>query len=201
MNRITTISALLLATATLTACGVQDSQEARDREQVQRQQSQYAIAQPIPTFDWSLERELLIQLYTIRNDRVATHSVWRSDRGMIEGDCPSMGYGLPYDTSLTNPWLATDEEENGYDTEGLVAIGQPEPNGIFASTNTAATWVMCVGPAGLLEPVYVETKVTVYPGPVNVDYATSRVTRTGAPSVTVRIPETPTMPTTADPEE
>ena len=76
----------------LTSC--MESQERRDKEAVQRQQSQYAKRQPIPTFDWSLERHLVTQLYNIRNRKVATHSVWRSDKGMIEGDCPSIGFGL-----------------------------------------------------------------------------------------------------------
>jgi hypothetical protein len=97
---------------------------------------------------------------------------------MIEGDCPSMGYGLPYDTSLTNPWVAYYNSGGG-----SVAVGQAEPNGIFASTNTAATWVMCVGESGLIEPHYVETKVTVYPYTVQVDYSIDRVTRAGETSV------------------
>jgi hypothetical protein len=104
---------------------------------------------------------------------------------MIEGDCPSMGYGLPYDTSLTNPLMAVDEDPQGYDKAALTSVGQPEPNGIFASTNTSATWVMCVGIAGTLEPVYVEAKVTVYPGPVDIDYATNRVVRSGEATVTM----------------
>ena len=59
-------------------------------------------------------------------------------------------------------------------------------NGIFASKNTAATWVMCLGKGGTVEPVYVETKVTVYPGPVKVDYETNRVTRSGAATVMIK---------------
>ena len=60
---------------------------------------------------------------------------------------------------------------------------------MFASKNTAATWVMCLGEAGTLEPVYVETKVTVYPGPVSVDYAQNRVTRSGAATVLIKTQE------------
>lgn len=157
------------------------TQEDKDQAVVDRQQAQYAKSQPIPTFDWSLERYLVIQLYRIRNKRVATHSVWRSNYGMIEGDCPSMGYGIPYDTSLTNPWRATYVYNHG-----AVAIGQAEPNGIFASTNTSATWVMCVGSGGLVEPHYVESKVTVYPGPVKVDYTLNRVVRVGDATVTIQ---------------
>ena len=166
-------------------CGIEDSESAKEQQSVERQQSQYAKGQPVPAFDWSLERHLMIELYKLRNKKVATHAVWRSDYGIVEGDCPSLGYGLPYDTSLTNPLMTTDEDQDGYSNNGLVTVEQPEPNGIFASKNTSATWVMCVGDAGTIEPVYVESKVTIYPGPIDVSYDTNRVVRSGA--ATVRI--------------
>lgn len=159
--------------------------ESRDTKRVRQQQSQYEKGQPIPAFDWSLERRLVIELYKVRNQKAATHSVWRSDRGWIEGDCPSYGYGIPYDTSLTNPLVPTRGNFRYTSTSALVTIEQAEPNGVFASKNTAATWVMCLGEAGNLEPVYVETKVTVYPGPVKVNYETNRVTRSGAATVLI----------------
>ena len=169
-----------------------ETTESRDAKRVQQQQSQYEKGQPLPTFDWSLERHLVIELYRVRNQKAATHSVWRSDRGVIEGDCPSYGYGIPYDTSLTNPLVATDlsqsgnEHHYGQGGSSLTSIEQAEPNGVFASKNTAATWVMCLGQAGNIEPVYIETKVTVYPGPVKVDYTNNRVTRSGAATVMIR---------------
>jgi hypothetical protein len=167
-------------------CG-DDTASSEDTKVVARQQAQYAKAQPIPVFNWSLERQLVIELYKVRNQKANTHSVWRSDYGMVEGDCPSYGYGIPYDTSLTNPLVATDIDDEGEEngSGALTSIEQPEPNGIFASKNTAATWVLCLGESGQLEPVYVETKVTVYPGPVVVDYATNRVTRSGASNVLI----------------
>lgn len=185
MKRFMMIFALIFVTPIVMGnqgCTTQ-SQEDLDRKSVQAQQSQYAAGQPVPTFDWSLERDLVRQLYEIRNVRAATHSVWRSDLGTVEGDCPSMGFGMPYDTSLTNP-LQGDYYRNG----GVAVIEQAEPNGIFASKNTIATWVMCVLSGGIVAPVYVETKVTVYPYPVRVDYKTNRVTRVSGkkPSVSVR---------------
>lgn len=185
--RMTIVTTALLML--LPGCPSRDATtESRDARRVQQQQSQYEKGQPIPAFDWSLERRLVIELYKVRNQKAATHSVWRSDRGLIEGDCPSYGYGIPYDTSLTNPLAPT---VHTYDAIGVGrtkasrVVEQAEPNGIFASKNTAATWVMCLGEAGNLEPVYVETKVTVYPGPVKVDYETNRVTRSGAATVLI----------------
>lgn len=174
------LSALMLA-----ACKPDkpDNAETRDQAVVQRQQSQYQIGQPVPAYDWSLERDLLIQLYNVRNREVTTHSVWRSDYGIVEGDCPSMGYGLPYDTSLTNPYQAQWAGDGYNGDRAGVTIGQAEPNGVYASTNTSATWVFCIGLSGALEPVYVESKVTVYPGPVDVDYAQNLVVRRGDATV------------------
>lgn len=183
---------LAAASVALAGCNkASETTESRDAKRVQQQQSQYEKGQPIPAFDWSLERHLVIELYKVRNQKAATHSVWRSDRGLIEGDCPSYGYGIPYDTSLTNPLVATDislsgnEHFYGQGGSSLTSIEQAEPNGIFASKNTAATWVMCLGESGSIEPVYVETKVTVYPGPVLVDYEKNRVTRSGAATVLI----------------
>jgi hypothetical protein len=91
-----------------------------------------------------------------------------------------MGYGLPYDTSLTNPLQVTSN------SRGMATIGQAEPNGVFASTNTSATWVMCIGSAGNLEPIYVESKVTVYPYSVKVDYSKNKVTKSGEATAVIK---------------
>lgn len=167
---------IIITTLVLSACG--GTQESKDKEMVQAAQSQYAASQPIPIYNWSLERHLIIELYNIRNMKAVTHSVWRSDRGMIEGDCASIGFGIPYDTSLTNPL-----QPAGYRDSST--IEQAEPNGIFASKNTAATWVLCSNSIGSIEPVYVETKVTVYPYSVKVDYKNNRVAKYGKSSVTI----------------
>lgn len=182
-----TLSVLLLSTVACHADPSAQALEAKDRATVAKQQAQYGIAQPIPMYDYSLERDLLIQIYNIRNSKVSTHSVWRSDTGTVEGDCPSMGYGLPYDTSLTNP-SAPVFRGDGYNGDRAgVTIDQAEPNGIFASTNTSATWVLCVGSAGQLMPHYIEAKVTVYPYLVDVDYSTGRVTPAGTAEATVTL--------------
>lgn len=170
--------ALSLCVLALPGCHPTDS----ETEAVEAQQDQYLKAQPIPAFDWSLERELVTQIYQVRNQKVSTHSVWRSDTGVVEGDCPSHGYGIPYDTSLTNPLVPFRPHYRD-----SAVVEQPEPNGIFASKNTSATWVLCLGQSGSVEPVYIESKVTVYPGPVVVDYETNRVTRSGASNVLINL--------------
>lgn len=185
-KKSTAILLVLVFGFSLVACGKSSppSQTTKDAKAVQRQQSQYSKAQPVPAYDWSLERDLIIQLYNIRNMKALTHSVWRSDRGLVEGDCASIGFGIPYDTSLTNP-LQSSWKSRSQGGLASAVVEQAEPNGIFASKNTAATWVMCAGDAGMIEPVYVETKVTVYPYSVKVDYDKNRVRKSGKASVTI----------------
>lgn len=186
---------LVLSVLVLFGCDKGDSgchggtSESKDSKAVQKQQGQYLKAQPIPYFNESLERHLLIELQKVRNNAVSTHSVWRGDTSVIEGDCPSMGYGIPYDTSLTNPLVATDIDNEGEENAGgaLTSIEQPEPNGVFASKNTAATWVFCLAKDGTVAPVYIEAKVSVYPGTVKVDYTNNRVIQSGVSNVLIRV--------------
>lgn len=180
MEKIITFILIVVSCSFLFGCDIPQSAEKKDNEAVNRQQEQYSARQPIPAFDWSLERHLVTQLYQLRNRKVATHSVWRSDMGMVEGDCTSMGFGIPYDTSLTNP-LQKVYGGNG----NVTTIEQAEPNGLFSSKATSATWVMCIGDGGAIEPIYVESHVTVYPYPVKVDYTTNRVTKSGMASSTI----------------
>lgn len=42
-------------------------------------------------------------------------------------------------------------------------------------------------PAGIIEPIYVETKVTVYPYLVSVNYENNRVTKAGKSSISLSI--------------
>ena len=182
MKNLTKLALISVVGITLTGC--EETQNTKDQRQVEAQQSQYAASQPVPLYDWSLERHLVIELYNTRNMKAATHSVWRSNYGQIEGDCASMGFGIPYDTSLTNP-LVGKRSSKGV----TVVVEQPEPNGIFASKNTAATWVLCTNNIGVIEPVYVETKVTTYPYPVTVDYITNRVVKAGDSSVGIHVDE------------
>lgn len=186
MNKLTFFLSIFFVF--LAGCGLPPDAGDREAEAVREQQDQYLRAQPAPAFDYSFERDQVIQLYKLRNEKVSTHSVWRSFTGQVEGDCPSMGFGIPYDTSLTNPQMLESRWEQVRKADWHYisgVVGQAEPNGIFASTNTSATWVMCTDEAGQLLPHYIESKVTVYPYPVLVDYDTNRVMQSGDPKAKV----------------
>ena len=169
------------------SCDGTSSPEAKDKAAVARQMAQYGTSQPIPGFTWSLERDIVIQLYQARNEKVATHTVWRSDTGVIEGDCPSIGYPVPYDTSLTNPLKVGHAQSN----VGVGVLEQAEPNGIYASKNSIATWVRCVVRVNgkpVTAPIYIESRVTAYPFPVVVNYVMNRAqpVENAEPTVTIK---------------
>ena len=187
MKYLLTILILLFSVDTFGKTWFSDSETAEQAQRVQKQQAQYSKVQPVPFYDWSLERDLVIQLYNMRNMKAVTHSVWRSDLGTIEGDCPSIGFGIPYDTSLTSPTAASNESLKGTNVAALATVDQAEPNGLFSSKVTAATWVLCAGNMGTIEPIYVETKVTVYPYSVSVDYDKNRVKKKGIAKIRLKI--------------
>jgi len=174
---LTLIGLFVLVLFTMGNNDCSSNTEAADRAAVQDQQGQYRASQPVPAFDYSTERDAAIQLYSARNENVNTHTVWRSDLGTIEDHCPSIGYPIPYDTSLTNPMQ--------HYTQGGV-IEQAEPNGLFASHNSIATWVRCTY-KGKITPIYIESKVTTYPYPLMVDKATNSISPAAdaMPSVTI----------------
>ena len=148
------------------------SADQQDVAATNRQMDHYQKSQPVPFLDYSLERDIYIQLYQARQENVATHTVWRSDYGLVEFDCPSIGYPIPFDTSITNPLKA---EWKRYSGVSAAITEQAEPNGLVPSKNSIATWVRCVYD-GETVPIYIESKVTTFPYPVVVDYTTNRVT-------------------------
>lgn len=186
MIRTAAVMALVLSAFVLTACDTPTQNEA---QAVEAQQGQYLVAQPIPAFTFSLERDVAIQLYAARNEEVATHTVWRGDTSVVEGDCTSIGYPLPYDTSLTNPTTRA-RTSNGAPSASGAVVEQAEPNGLYSSKNSTATWVRCVyiiDERTYVVPVYVEGKVSAWPFPMDVNYTTGRATpaTSGAPSVQI----------------
>ena len=146
-----------------------DWQERKDKISVIAQQDHYRKNQPVPFYEWSIELDAATQIYDARvREKVRTWTVWRSDYGLIEGDCASIGYPIPYDVQLTNPLKGNDA--------GI--IEQAEPNGLYSSHNSIATWVReVVNVKGkiIITPIYIESKVTCYPYPVKVDYEKNRV--------------------------
>ncbi len=160
-----------------------DWQEREDRKSVIAQQDHYRKTQPVPFYEWSIELDAATQIYDARvRDKVRTWTVWRSDYGLIEGHCASIGYPIPYDVQLTNPLKTSSDGD---------VIEQAEPNGLYSSHNSTATWVrevIEINGKTVVTPTYIESKVTCYAYPIKVDYEKNRVIRMPnvAPSIILK---------------
>jgi hypothetical protein len=133
---------------------------------VEKQQSIYVNAQPVPVFDWSLERHLMTELYKARNNAVATYSYVRNQyTGKILSSCPSIGFPISAATQLTSP--SRTEEHYGQEGGGNVIIPQPEPNGLFTPAESRGTYVMCLNKDGQVTPRYYEEDVEAYVTPMH----------------------------------
>lgn len=169
---------MLLACLTLgnDSCSHEEEADKADRLAVSAQQEQYQRTQPLPFYEYSNERDIYKQIYDARVENViTTHTVFRSNTGVILDDFPSLGFPIPYDVQLTNPLKVVDLGDH----DGGVAIEQPEPSGLYSSKTTAATWALRVlkfGETTIVTPVYTEDKVSCYPFPVIVDRVNNTIT-------------------------
>ena len=140
--------------------------EGRDRKVVDKQQDHYSIEQPLPFYDYSIPRDIVIQIYNVvTQESRSTYTIIESITGETKHYGPSLGYGIPADVSITNP----KRPAYGGGSSGGAVIEQAEPNGLFSSKNTDGTWVLFIDVNGDVTPVYTEHKVTTFPYAVKKD--------------------------------
>lgn len=173
MKRIAVLT--VAAVVVLAGCDTARQQESRTIEENQK----HLIAMyPVPRFDTSLEREVLVQMYRLRNEARNTHSIILSDgTGAPLYDCPSVGYPIANDVRLTAS------------TSGDAR--QAEPNGVYPAESSWGTWVLCAQDDGTLTPIYNESNTITFPFPVSVDYATGQVTKVGDATMVVTLAAQP----------
>lgn len=149
----------LLAAGCFGGNSVADNKEA---SQVDDQQQIYVNNQPAPTFDWSLERHIMIELYKARNNAVQTYSYVRNFQGQVVFSCKSIGFPLPANDQLTNS--AKLSQPDYHDSS---VLPQAEPNGMYSSPSTSGTYVFCVNSDGTVSPSYFEANVEAHLSPLN----------------------------------
>lgn len=162
---------LLVLIGVLSACSLDSSspenQNKNEAQKVNDQQAHYASTQPVPYFNYSLERAVDIQIYIARQKAVDTWTVVYNYGNPIFS-CASKGFPIPYTDQLTNP-EAVDEAHN-YTNWGAT-LPQAEPNGLYTG-NTSATFVLCIrqkpGGGTELVPEYFESDVQTFSHPIKI---------------------------------
>lgn len=165
------------------ACNTGSQSLAQDQKQTDKQLQQYQVAQPVPFYDWSEQRNTLIQIYNAKNEARQTWAVLQTITGVPVFSCPSIGFPIPADTQLTNPSQISVVNPPGLNNNNTLYDGvvhQMEPDGLYASGATDATYVLCLRPDGKAVPIYTEQKVTMFPFPVTIQ--DGKIVDSGAPS-------------------
>jgi hypothetical protein len=157
---------LVVMLSTVVGCAEGGEAQIADAEIVNQQQELYAKVQPLPFFDYSIPRDVMIQIYkVVTSEARSTYTIIESITGETKFHGASIGYGIPVDTQLTNPQMSI-RPCAGCDRQ---VVEQPEPNGLFSSKNTDGTWVLFVDNNGDITPIYTEHKVTTFPFTVKKD--------------------------------
>lgn len=138
-----------------------------------RIQGRMQDSQPTPEFDFSQQRQNLIEILTAQADTTQTTSFFFLEGVGLVGQCPSIGFPIPSTAQLTNP-----SAEKG-PRESRVVLPQIEPNGIYSGESTG-TYTICVDDDGKAYASYFEGYVQTVTGPA--DFVDGKIKLTGKPT-------------------
>lgn len=148
--------ALVFALMTCTLTGCTGTQETNYTGELMNQAYDTVGFPDISNY---FERQQLKEIYELRDDPDLI-CYWYTANNMTgkwvyQGKC--IGYGIPYTTSMT--------ASESFQRSGLAGdwkvLPQAEPNGLYASPQTSATWILSLDKDGNITPIYVESEITV----------------------------------------
>lgn len=120
-------------------------------------------SQQIPTFDWSQERQTLIEVLTVRAEGShGTAEVTALD-GTLLWWCPTAGAPIPSTYQLSNPDQVVTP---GPKERGTATVAQGEPTGAYTGESDA-TWVLCLDDNGKAFAKYDEAQIRWTSGTVS----------------------------------
>jgi hypothetical protein len=136
----------------LTACtGNSEESEKGGRAATEEQQAvatgfeRLTKSQQVPVFDWSQERQTVIDVETIRaTGATSTTAFYLEGVGMI-GWCPSAGAPVPSTYQLTGSTQWVDLP--GDESRVLYGVEQGEPTGVYIG-GSSGTWTLCLDDNG-----------------------------------------------------
>lgn len=148
---------MVLVMTMLTACGKQ-TEETQYTEDLMNQAYDTVGFPDVSNY---FERHQLKEIYELRDDpKLICYWYTKSDmtgKWIYQGEC--IGYGIPYTTSMTaSESLQRIETKIGVD---YAIVPLAEPNGLYASPSTSATWILTTDKNGNIAPTYVESEITV----------------------------------------
>lgn len=164
------VAIVALLVVVLSSCSNPESSKDAGKNAVQENESindgitKMSKSQQVPSFDYSQERQTLIDVLTIRaTGAVSTTAVYVEGVGLI-GWCPSFGAPIPSTYQLTAGTQYADIP--GDDSRELFPLEQGEPTGDYPG-DSAGTWILCLDDQGKKFAHYAEGIVDTTVGVVD----------------------------------
>ena len=150
------ISAVLLVVMCFAFVGCYEQGDEEKYTDKQMEQAYNSVG--FPDTSNYFERQQLKEIYELRDDPdLICYWYTKNDmtgKWIYQGKC--IGYGIPYTTSMTSPDMVKKIYSEHYEV-----ISQAEPNGLYASASTSATWILNTDSKGNVKPIYVESEISV----------------------------------------
>lgn len=150
--------------------GGEEVRTGSQKEQVKQQEKIFEESNRqtgMPNIKNFFEKKTAKKVWELRDDPdLTTYAYTQNMDGkfIYLGKC--IGYGLPYTTQYTNPQKLVDVEGNGGDFKDT-PMPQEDPNGLYSSETTNATWLILVNEeTGEQEVVYSEPSIVVTQSPI-----------------------------------
>ncbi len=159
---------LILLVTLVTVTGCFDEKPSADKKQAaatERAMNEANRQIGMPSITNFQERRLAKQIFELRDqEKLVTYAYIASLEGKLIFIGKCIGFGLPYSVQYTNPERVAVNRHNA----GVLALPQPDPNGLFMPSGLSATWLMMIDPkTGDARPVYVEPAIVVSPFPLH----------------------------------
>lgn len=162
----------VLMASMLTGCGQRETASSKENSYTQDLMEQSSNIVGYPDVTNFFEKAQLKEIYELRDDpNLICYWYTKNDmtgKWIYQGTC--IGYGIPYTTQFTQPDTmqraalpvldinGNDKGRNEYYTE---VLPQADPNGLYSSASTSATWILTTDKDGNIKPTYVESEITV----------------------------------------
>jgi hypothetical protein len=125
VGQILAVALIGILILSASSCDSNTTADNRDRDATARQYDIYTTSQPIHTYNFSMPRDVMIQIYDATMTAHNTWTVWYALDSRPIDSCPSIGYPIPGGTQLTNPSRTVSDDH------GIATVSQGEPNGLF----------------------------------------------------------------------
>lgn len=165
-SKVVVIGALCLSVVlAFSACDVNENSDSKQESATEQSMQQADKEIGMPAITNFTERKELKNIYELRDQSnlICYAYILNQMNSKFDylGEC--VGFGIPYGTEYSNPNKVTNGGNSPDTGTGNVAISQADPNLLYPSASTQATWLTMIdAKTGKQEVMYAEPNVVVY---------------------------------------